>query len=103
MKPGRLHFLLLEWPHGVFEVHGLKSKVTKVYFLGNPQGKALPFEQQGENLKIILPEKQPDPLAPVLVAEIADQAPRTSFPSLKDQERQSATQTKGDLGAPSVK
>jgi alpha-L-fucosidase len=103
VKPGRLHFLLLEWPHGVFEVHGLKSKVTKVYFLGDPQGKALPFEQQGENLKIILPEKQPDPLAPVLVAEIADQAPRTSYPSLKDQERQSATQTKGDLGAPSVK
>ena len=103
VKPGRLYFIILEWPHGNFEVHGLKSRVAKVYLLADAERKGLSFSQQGEELKITLPDKQTDPTASVVVAEIADQVPQTSYPSLKEQEKQSANQPKGDLGAPVIK
>lgn len=103
VKSGRLNFIILKWPCCAFEVHGLKSKVAKVYLLADPEKKGMPFEQQGEDLKITLPEKQPDPLASVIVVEIADQTPQTSSLSLKDQEKLSANQPKGDLGAPAAK
>jgi len=103
VKPGHLYFILLEWPKESFLVHGLQSKVTKVYLLADSGKNELPFEQQGEELKITLSEKQPDPLASVVVTEIADQVPRTSYPSLKKQEKQAANQQKSDLGAPASK
>lgn len=104
VKPGHLYFILLEWPKESFLVHGLQSKVTKAYLLADPKKKELPFEQQGEELKITLPAKQPDPLASVVVVELADQTPKTSSPSLQDQQKRGAAiSAKGDLGAPAVK
>ncbi len=67
-KPGKLYFLLDEWPAGgLFRIPGLKTRLSKAYLLSTRR--ALPFWRQGNDWLVELPAKLPAPHVTVFVAE----------------------------------
>ncbi len=69
-KPGKLYIHLFKWPAGSFELPPVKEKVTKAYFLADPQKQALAVKQNGQKWSISLPATAPDKMDSVLVLEL---------------------------------
>lgn len=54
-KDNKVYFHLLEQPaKNMIQITGILSKITRVYTLGL-QKEALPFQQKGENIEVVLP------------------------------------------------
>jgi len=69
-KPGKLYVILFNWPTtGLFELSGLKSRVTKAYLLADHRD--LKFKQTNNRLALNLPQTAPDKIASVVCLEIA--------------------------------
>lgn len=74
-KPGKLYLHVVEWPTGQLSVDGLKNKVTGAYHLGDPQKKAIEFQQSysesvdNHRLVLDLPAEAPDKYISVVVVE----------------------------------
>jgi alpha-L-fucosidase len=58
-KPGKLFIHLFQWPNGAMELSKVKVRVTKVYFLADASRAPLQFTQDGDRLRILLPEHPP--------------------------------------------
>jgi alpha-L-fucosidase len=71
-KPGRLYIHLFKWPNGAFELSKVTGKVTKAYLLADASRKSLKVEQQGDHVKVTLPEKAPGQIASVMVLETSN-------------------------------
>lgn len=69
-KPGKVFIHFFKWPEGKFEVAGIKTEVSNAYLLAD-RGRALKFNQKGDQLSVTLPDKAPDEIASVLCLEVA--------------------------------
>jgi alpha-L-fucosidase len=58
-KPGKLFIHLFQWPKGSMELSNVKVRVTKAYFLADALRAPLQFTQQGDRVRISLPEHPP--------------------------------------------
>jgi alpha-L-fucosidase len=71
-QPGKLYMTVLDWPKGdgsIF-VEGLKGSVVgKMYFLGDPEKKAIEADLRERCVKFKLPATRPAGFAPVIVIE----------------------------------
>jgi alpha-L-fucosidase len=80
-KPGKLYLHLFRWPAGEFQLPGLQSKVTRAWLLADPAHQPLKTRQTGQGVTLFLPAgAAPDPIASVVVAEIADPVAKVARP-----------------------
>ncbi|MBI3119292.1 MAG: alpha-L-fucosidase [Candidatus Hydrogenedentes bacterium] len=79
-KPGKLYLHVFDWPgDGKLVVPGLKNKVEKAYLLADPGRNALAVSRSGKDQTVALAATAPDPIASVVVLEIAG-APEVAVP-----------------------
>ena len=71
-KPGKLYIHVLKWPAGQLELPAVKGKITKASLLADPDRKSLPVKQTSSSVTLSLPETAPDPIASVVVLDLAD-------------------------------
>ncbi|MDH5440870.1 MAG: alpha-L-fucosidase, partial [Candidatus Bathyarchaeota archaeon] len=70
-KPGKLYIHLFGWPwDGEFKTSGVKNEVKRAYLLAHPDRKVLEFEQDGEDVRVGVPDRAPDPVDTVIVLEM---------------------------------
>jgi len=74
-KPGKLYVHIFMWPKEALELAGLKNEVTSAYLLADPDKKPLAFTQNGENLKLTLPQQALDPIDTIVCLELKDNQP----------------------------
>ena len=80
-KPGKLYLHLFKWPAGEFQLPGLQSKVTRAWLLADPAHQPLKTRQTGQGVTLFLPASAvPDPIASVVVVEIADPVAKVARP-----------------------
>jgi len=71
-KPGKLYIHLFRWPTGQFELPGLGTKIKRAYLLADPARTPLKTRSSSGGVTLTLPEQAPDPIASVVVVELAD-------------------------------
>lgn len=70
-KPGKLYVHLFKWPTGEFQLPAVNGKVTQAWLLADPEHKPLKVKQTGSGVSLSLPEAAPDPIASVVVLDLA--------------------------------
>jgi len=71
-KPGKLYLHVFEWPKdGRLTVQKPEGKVTKAYLLADADQAPLKVTESPTSVEVALPEKAPDPVASVVVLELA--------------------------------
>jgi hypothetical protein len=82
-EAGALHPIYLyvfDWhASGKLIVYGLTGGVKKAYLLSDPKREALPSATQGHSTVYTVPKQPPDPLATVVVLEMADKTATTGL------------------------
>ncbi len=68
-KPGRLYLTFFEWPH-TFTLPPCKGHATRAYLLADPSRNVAIHENEGKVI-LTLPSDAPDPIASVVVVEMA--------------------------------
>ena len=79
-KPHPIYLYVVDWhASGKLIVYGLTGGVKKAYLLSDPNRNALPSATQGHSTVYTVPKQPPDPLATVVVLEMADEPATTGL------------------------
>lgn len=70
-KPGKLFLHLLKWPDRQAALPAMAKRVTKAYFLNDPNRTELIVQQSDSEVAIELPETAPDPYVSVICLELS--------------------------------
>ena len=85
-KPGKLYLHLKELDDEQVDLTEVLSKVTNAYCLADPGKKSLKVSQDGDRIRVSIPEKLRQPRVTVVVLEIADQVARVVDETLQQEE-----------------
>jgi len=75
-KPGKIYLHMKEIEDEQVELEGVLSQVTKAYCLADPEKSSLKVSQQGQLIRVDVPQKLRQDEVTVVVLEIADQVAR---------------------------
>ena len=70
-RPAKIYLHIFKWPAGQLEVPGVKSKVSRAYWLSDTQRAPLKFSQKDGTLSVDLAGSASDPIATVICLECA--------------------------------
>jgi alpha-L-fucosidase len=85
-KPGKLYLHLKELEDEQIDLTGVLSEVTNAYCLADPGKTSLKVSQEGDRIRVSVPEQLRQPRVTVVVLEIADQVPRVNDETLQQAE-----------------